>query len=349
LGTRRIVGGTLMLARVAESLYWMARAIERADTYSRLLEVSHAMNLERGGSNGNGATAVWEPLVEITGDLETFLANHRRADERSVSWFLSFSPVNPNSIISCVRRARRNAHTVRDLLPTEVWESVNSAYLELSSWPAGRITREGVYPFCRLVRRQSHLVQGLIDQAMRHDGSWHFLRLGRYLERAEKTARLLEVKYHIMPPGDPRILAPAELHQWRSLLRSVGADEAYLQTDAIVGSPRAMARFLISDPLFPRSVAYCLAQVAASIDALVTAGVMLPGAPPVEVISNARHALMNNGRLPWNRALATLLDDVQKECNVVGQAIAEAVFAYPYGDDEDGSQQHAQASRQSQN
>ena len=338
-----------MLARVAESLYWMARAVERADQYSRLLEVSHAMNLERGGSNGDGATAVWEPLVEITGDLEAFLANHRRADERSVSWFLSFSTVNPNSVISCVRRARRNAHTVRDLLPTDVWETINSSYLELSSWPPGRLTREGVYPFCRLVRRQSHLIQGLIDQAMRHDASWHFLRLGRYLERAEKTARLLEVKYHIMPSGDPRILAPAELHQWRSLLRSVGADEAYLQTDAIVGSPRAMARFLISDPLFPRSVAYSLGQVAGSIDALVGAGAMLAGAPPVEAVSHARHVLMSNNRLPWNGALARLLDDVQKECNGVGKAIAEAVFAYPYGNDEDGGQQRAQAARQSQN
>lgn len=337
-----------MLARVAESLYWMARAVERADTYSRLLEVSHAMNLERGGSNGDGATVVWEPLVKITGDLDRFLANHRRADERSVSWFLSFSPVNPNSVVSCVRRARRNAHTVRDLLPTDVWESVNISSLELSSWPAGRITREGVYPFCRLVRRQSHLIQGLVDQAMRHDASWHFLRLGRYLERAEKTARLLEVKYHIMPPTDPRILAPAELHQWRSLLRSVGADEAYLQTDALVGSPRAMARFLISDPLFPRSVAYCLGQVAWSLDALVGSGAMGAGSPPIGAIANARSVLMGDARLPWHGALATLLDDVQKECNNVGQAIAEEVFAYPYGD-EDGSQQHAQAARQSQN
>ncbi|MFN8123380.1 MAG: alpha-E domain-containing protein [Thermoleophilia bacterium] len=336
-----------MLARVADSLYWMARSVERADTYARLLEVSHAMTLESADANGAGRRTVWEPLVDITGDLEHFLETHRRADERSVAWFLSFSNANPNSVISCLQRARQNAHAVRDLLPTEVWEALNAVYLDLRSWPAGRITREGVYPFSRQVRRASALLQGLIDQGMRHDASWHFLRMGRYVERAEKTARLLEVKFHLIAPADPAMMPGAELHQWRSLLRSVGADEAYLQLDMGLGSPREIARFLVVDHHFPRSVAHCLDQVAEAMDALVGAGDMVAGSPPLALIATARSELADEGSVPWNGALGAAMDRVQRRCNEIDAAVAASCFAYPSG--REGGPQRAQAARQAQN
>lgn len=336
-----------MLARVAESLYWMARAVERADTYSRLLEVSHAMTVERGSRNGAGRTSVWEPLVDITGDLDRFLTTHRRADERSVAWFLSFSAENPNSVLSCVGRARGNAHAVRDLLPTDVWEALNGLHLELRSWPPGRITREGVYPFCRLVRRTSHLVQGLVDQGMRRDAAWWFLQLGRHLERAEKTARLLEVKHLLLTPDDPGVLAPADLHQWRSLLRSSGAHEAFLRVDDGMRSPAALARLLIVDPAFPRSVAYCLDRVADAVDALCVDGSMRPGDPAPAVVAAARRAVAAGDGLPWNGDLAALLDDVQRRCNDIDREVAASCFAYPSAAEQGA--QRAQAARQAQN
>jgi len=336
-----------MLARVAESLYWMARSVERADTYARLLEVSHAMTLEGSHANGAGRRTVWEPLVDITGDLDRFLQTHRRADERSVAWFLSFSDANPNSVISCLGRARRNAHAVRDLLPTEVWEALNAVYLDLRSWPAGRITREGVYPFSRRVRRASALLQGLADQGMRHDASWHFLRMGRFLERAEKTARLLEVKFHLIAPADPLMMPGADLHQWRSLLRSVGGDEAYLQLGMGLGSPREIARFLVVDPRFPRSVAHCLDRVADAVDALVAAGDMVAGSTTTGLVATARAELAEVGAAPWNGALGTAMDRVQRRCNAIDRAVAASCFAYPPG--REGGPQRAQAARQAQN
>lgn len=336
-----------MLARVAESLYWTARAVERADTYSRLLEVSHAMTLERVDADGDGRVTVWEPLVEITGDLDRFLETHRRADERSVAWFLSFSPANPNSVLSCVRRARQNAHGVRDLLSTDVWEALNGLHLELRSWPPGRITREGVHPFCRLVRRASHLLQGLIDQGMCHDSSWEFLQLGRYLERAERSARLLEVKYHLIAPNDPGVMAPIDLHQWRSLLRSSGADEAFLRVEAGLGSPGAIARFLVTDASFPRSVAFSLDQVARAAESLVAMGAIRAGAAPTAMIARARAELDDEGGFPGNGRLAGLLDRVQRRCNEIDRAIAATCFAYPSSPE--GGAQRAQAARQAQN
>jgi uncharacterized alpha-E superfamily protein len=335
-----------MLARVAESLYWAARNLERCETLSRLLEVSHSLALERGSVNG-AARAVWEPVVEITGDLDRFLESHRRADERSVSWFLTLSPVNPNSIIACVTRARLNARNVRDLLPTEVWEAVNGAYLEVLSWTPERLARQGVYPFCQAVRRSSHLIQGLVDQEMRHDEAWRFLRLGRYLERAEKTARLLEVKFHVLPADEPEVEAPMDLHQWRALLSAAAAREAYVQTDAAGLSPTAVARFLVLDELFPRAVNHCLIQVEESIAWLAAAGAMAPDPPPLALTRVARAGL-EAARRPDVRGLAALCDRIQARCNEIGEAIAESSFAYPH-DDPSMHERRPQAARQAQN
>ncbi|MFN8108300.1 MAG: alpha-E domain-containing protein [Thermoleophilia bacterium] len=336
-----------MLARVAESLYWMARALERADTYTRLLEVSHAMTREGGGLDGGGRVSVWEPLVDITGDLDAFLAAHHAADERSVPWFLTFAAGNPNSVMSCIRRARQNAHGIRELLPPEVWEALNSLYLDLSAWPPGRLTREGVYPFARQVRSASALVQGLIDGGMRHDAAWQFLRLGRYVERAEKTARLLEVKFHILSPRNPALIAPSELHQWRSVLSCVGADEAYLRMDNGVGSPQDVARFLVVDARFPRSVAFSLERVADGVAMLVDEGVMRAEDAPTALIQRALTELSDATPALWNGALASSLDRVQRRCNEIDAAIGATCFAYPGG--EEGSRQRAQAARQAQN
>jgi uncharacterized alpha-E superfamily protein len=336
-----------MLARVAESMYWIARDVERADTYARLLEVAHAMTLEHGVSMVEGRQTVWEPLVDITGDLDQFLVNHRRADERSVVWFLSLNPVNANSVVSCIGRARRNANGVRDLLPTELWEALNAIYLDLRAWPPGRISTEGVYPFCRMVRRSSHLIQGMTDQTMRQDAPWHFLRIGRFLERAEKTARLLEAKFHFTRPADPLSIAPVDLYYWQSLLRSAGADEAYLRMELGITSPQEIARFLIVDEYFPRSVNYCLGQVVDSLDALMAADVMSSQATALVRARAARGEIMRDAEPLRVDVVGSLMDRVQQRCNGIHEALDASCFALSsHGE---GGTQYAQAARQAQN
>lgn len=337
-----------MLARVAEALYWGSRNLERAETLSRLLEVSHALALE-GSRNGTASRSVWEPVVEVTGDLESFLASHRRADERSVAWFLTLSDINPNSILACMTRARLNARGVRDLLPTDVWETINSAYLEVLGWTPRRLAREGIYPFCQMVRRSSHLVQGYVDQEMRRDETWQFMRLGRYLERAEKTARLLEVKYHVLAPADPAVAAPMELHRWRALLSSAAAHEAYVHTDPTDLTPQAIARFLVLDDRFPRSVMFCLIEVEEAIGALVEWGVVVPDPPALGLARAAKGMLLDLANLPGDRRLAVLLDGIQARCNDIGEAISETCFAYPHDDPSGHDRQRPQAARQAQN
>ena len=332
-----------MLARVAESLYWTARDLERAETLSRLLEVSHAMALERGLGNGTSGRSVWEPLVAITGDTARFMETHLRADQRSVAWFLTFSPGNSNSILACITRARSNARGVRNTLPSDVWESLNEAYLELAEWGPRRIARDGVYPFCQAVRRASHLIQGLVDQGMRHDESWQFMRLGRYLERAEKAARLLEIKFHLMSPDDPAV----DLHQWRALLSSASAEEVYVHADPAGLSPNAVARFLILDERFPRSVAYALGEVEDAIAELAAAGAMVPDPPALALARAARASLAEAAMAPVDHSLQVLLDRIQSRCNTIGDRVSEACFDYPH-DTSDG-ERHPQAVRQAQN
>jgi uncharacterized alpha-E superfamily protein len=336
-----------MLARVAESMYWIARDVERADTYARLLEVAHAMTLERAMPTSDGRRTVWEPLVTITGDLDAFLENHVRADERSVVWFLSLNASNPNSVLSCVRRARRNSRGVRDLLPTELWEALNAVYLELRAWPPARISTEGVYPFCRIVRRSSYLIQGMTDQAMRRDAPWHFLRLGRFLERAEKTARLLEAKFHFTRPADPLSIAPVDLYHWQSLLRSAGADEAYLRMELGVSSPLEIARFLIVDAAFPRSINFCLGEVAASLEALADADLMPAESHALVRARAARDEIVRDaGHLVGNQ-VGSLMDRVQVRCNAIHTALDASCFAL--SSHAEGGTQYAQAARQAQN
>ena len=204
-----------MLARVAQTLYSIARDLERAESVARLLELGQAAALEGSSANGAGERMVWEPLVRITGDYDRFLATHRRADARSVPWYMTFGRDNPYSVIACINRARENARSVRDRLPTEVWEGVNDAWLELIEWPPERITRDGVYPFCQGIRRSAYLIHGLIVQTMRRDEAWQFMRLGRYLERAERSLRLVQARHVDLRPfilyGERPVVVPGGL------------------------------------------------------------------------------------------------------------------------------------------
>ena len=335
-----------MLARVADNLYWIARAIERADTYARLLEVSHAMTRESGDVS-YGARTVWEPLVEITGDMERFEQLFHVADEESVVQFLATSPDNPNSITSCLRRARQNAQSVRDLLPTDVWEALNTVYLELAEAETGTDDRERVYLLSRQVRRAVALLHGLIDGGMRRDGSWYFLRLGRFTERAEKSARLLEVKYRLLLPDDAALIGGVELHQWRSLLRSAGADEASRRLDVDLASPRRLAQLLVTNDRFPRSVVYCLDQVAMALTSLVAGGDIAEADTALTLVGQTRAALIAAESLP-SQSLAERMDRVQRQCNAIDEAVALSCFAYSPGAGMEGTQR-AQAARQAQN
>lgn len=335
-----------MLARVAETLYWTARDLERAESLARLLEVSQAAALEGEASNGAGGRLVWEPLVRVVGDMDGFLRTHRRADERSVPWFVTFGRDNPDSIAACISRARANARSVRDRLPTEVWEGINDAWLELADWQPARITRDGVYLFCRGIRRSSHLILGLVEQSMRRDEGWQFMRLGRFLERAERTARLVQARHAAR--GDGAAAETLDMHGWRALLGDASAHEAYLQVGAAALSPESIGRFLVLDPRFPRSVAFCLGEVESALEDLAAMDALAADPAPLTLARTARDMLEGAARRPWGGAeVEHLLERLLARCTSIDAALADSCFIAGYERAPIG--QRAQASRQAQN
>ena len=335
-----------MLARVAQTLYWIARDLERAESVARLLEVGQAAALERDSSDAAGGRLVWEPLVEIAGDLDDFLATHRRADERSVPWFLTFGRDNPHSIVGCLNRARENARSVRDRLPTEVWEGINDSWLDLAEWPPERVTRDGVYPFCQGIRRSSYLILGLVEQTMRRDEGWQFMRLGRFLERAELSARLVRASQ------DAHVRSALEdgpdMHGWGALLGDVSVHEAYLQVNAAALSPELISRFLLLDPRFPRSVAFCLGEVESAIGDLIAMDAMASEPAPLVLARTARDMVEGAARMHWVADEITgFVERLLARCTSIDSALGDSCFLAAYERTPIG--QHAQASRQAQN
>ena len=241
-----------MLSRVADSLYWINRYLERAENISRFLEVSEAMALDC----PPGSAEPWLPLVEVTGDRHRFDTAYPGATPKQVVRFLLLDRSNPNSIVSCIAMARENARQIRDVITTEMWEQINDLHWSLQD--DEDIWREPVQEQLRIIRRGCQLVYGITDTTLSRDLSWLFSQLGRLIERADKTSRILDVKYFLLLPSPEEVGGVLDELQWITLLRTAGAYQMYRHSVQQAISPAAVARFLLLDPIFPRSVRYCL-------------------------------------------------------------------------------------------
>src|SRR5437868_1556190 len=210
-----------MLSRVADSVFWMARYIERAENVARFIDVNHNLSLELGDELGDQ----WAPLVYTTGDHEGFFKRYKEATRANVQRFLAFDKENPNSILSCVSSARENARTAREIISSDMWEELNRFYLMVRE--AVREGGKSDHDFFAQIKRSSHLLIGTTDSTMSHGEAWHFARMGRLLERAEKTSRIVDVKYFILLPKASDVGTTLDVTQWSALLRSTSALEMY--------------------------------------------------------------------------------------------------------------------------
>ena len=194
---------TVMLSRVAHSLYWMSRHIERAENMPRLLDVNLQFLLDFQGFDDAGLKEHWGSILASAGDEALFATVHETADSRTVTDFLAFDLRNPRSILSCVFAARENARMIRDQISTEMWETMNEMYLFLKDRSATDIWIAGPYDFFQHIKRHSHLFQGLTDATYPRSEGWEFIQFGKWIERADQTTRILDVKYHILLPRPP--------------------------------------------------------------------------------------------------------------------------------------------------
>jgi len=244
-----------VLSRVADSLYWINRYVERAENISRFLEVSEAMALDC----PPGSAEPWLPLVDACGDRQRFDEAYPVGSPRDVVSFLLLDRDNPNSIVSCIASARENARQIRDVITTEMWEQLNDLYWSVQDGEA--LWQEPDQEQLRNIRRGCQLFYGTTDVTLSRDQAWLFSQLGRLIERADKTSRILDVKYFLLLPAPTEVGGVLDELQWISLLRSAGAYQMYRQSMQQAIAPASVARFLLLDPIFPRSVRFCLQQI----------------------------------------------------------------------------------------
>ena len=248
-----------MLSRVASNLYWMSRYVERAENTARVLDVTWRMSLLV------KETALqdqeWSAPLNITGTLFPFSGRHSEVCAREVLHFLALDPENPSSIYACARQARENARAVRGAITSEMWEVLNATWLEMQQMDEEKMQARGVSAFFDWVKERSHLFRGVTFGTMHRDDAYHFGRLGTHMERADSTARILDVKYHVLLPSVKDVGGAVDYYQWSAVLRSVSAFEAYRKVYRDVITPLKLAELLILRDDIPRSLRFCLRQV----------------------------------------------------------------------------------------
>jgi uncharacterized alpha-E superfamily protein len=248
-----------MLSRAADNLYWMMRYTERAENMARILDVAHRMALQ--GHVGEQRGGPWEPALIIAGCDKAFELHGGPASARNVIDFLAFAPDNPSSIHACLKAARENARAMRAQITSEAWQSINAAWLEMRGMSHARVEADGYSIFFDWVRERSHLFRGVAEGTMPRGDAYNFMRLGTLLERADSTARILDVKYHILLPSVAEVGGAVDYYQWAALLRSVSSFRIYRQIYRDVIKPTRVAELLILRADMPRSLHACFGEI----------------------------------------------------------------------------------------
>jgi uncharacterized alpha-E superfamily protein len=257
-----------MLSRTADNLYWLARYVERAEYLARVLEAT--LRLTALPLAYLGATNEWETAVATAGCRKSFFARYDEANEENVTEFLAFSADNPSSIRNCIEIARHNARAVRTALTIETWETINGAWLDLKRFGNGPTSREEFLRFLHWVQETSLRFDGSAYRTMLRNDVYWFSRLGLYVERADNTARILDVKYHMLLPADEHVGGPLDYYQWAAILRTVSALTAYHWVYRESLKPWLVADLLILNEQMPRSLASCYENLVRFCDSIAT-------------------------------------------------------------------------------
>jgi len=314
-----------MLSRVADSIYWMSRYIERAENVARFIDVTLNLTADLPA----GSLPQWQPLVDTTGDAALFKKRHGAATQQRVVQFLTFDADYPNSIRACLRAARENARSVREAISSEMWERLNSFYLMVNSAADDPRRLRDPQDLFASVKMSSHEFAGVTDATMSHGEGWHFCRLGRHLERADKTSRILDVKYFLLLPAAAYVGTTFDDIQWAAVLKSASAFEMYRKRYGRL-SPDRIVDFLLLDDEFPRAIRFCLMEARESAHAISGTPRGMFRSPLEqrlgEVCSGLAYAqvdeIVANG-------LHEYLDDLQTQMNLIGADIHETFFAGP--------------------
>ena len=316
--------GAVMLSRVADALYWMSRYVERAENVARFIDVNTWLSLDLPA----GYEEQWSPLLSTTGDDASFDEHYENASKRNVIHFLAFDTRNPNSILSSIAAGRENARLARQYITLEMWEQINRFYFAIQN--GAQSAASGFAPaqdFFSEVTTASHLFLGTLYATMSHNEGWHFCRLGRLIERADKTSRILDAKYYLLLPSVDTVGTPYDDIMWAAVLRSTSAFEMYRKRFQQI-SPDRIVEFLVLDREFPRAIHYCVVSAELSLHT-ITGTPMQTFQNPAEQHLGRVCAELNyiQVREIINRGLHEFLDGIQVGLNLVGDAVHNSFFA----------------------
>ena len=313
-----------MLSRVANSVYWMHRYIERAENYARFMSVNFNLALDLPPN----VDQQWEPLLIATADNDLFKKYYKQPTRENVIQFMTFDKRNPNSILMCLSNARENARTIREIISKEMWEHLNQFYMMVRDTPPKQQWELGqTQNFLTEIRNSTQLFYGIIDATITRNEAWHFGRLGRFMERADKTSRFLDVKYFTLLPEIELVGSTIDLMIWSAVLKSVSAYNMHRQQYRSL-TPSSIIEFLILDRMFPRAVGHCIRQAELSLYEIsgnnITNGF---GNSAERLISKLRTDIEFTETADIFRAgLHQYLDNLQTRVNDIGAAIFQTYF-----------------------
>ncbi|GAB4017300.1 alpha-E domain-containing protein [Spirosoma koreense] len=313
-----------MLSRVANSVYWMHRYIERAENYARFMSVNFNLALDLPPN----VNQQWEPLLTATADDSAFFKYYKEPTRENVIQFMTFDKRNPNSIVACLSEARENARTIREVISKQMWEHLNKFYLMVrDTSPKQEWGEVKTQEFFTDISNNIQLFYGIIDATITRNEAWHFGRLGRFLERADKTSRFLDVKYFTLLPEVESVGSTIDLMIWSAVLKSVSAYNMHRQQYRAL-TPASIVEFLILDKMFPRAAAHCIRQAELSLYE-ISGNTMANG------FSNSAERALSKLRSEieftdtadiFKIGLHQYLDNFQTRTNAIGQAVFQTYF-----------------------
>lgn len=326
-----------MLSRVANSLYWMSRYIERAENIARIVDVNLQLLLDLRDLNETRLAEHWLPIVQTTGEEQQFFALHKTATAQSVTEFLVFLPENPNSIFSSICQARENARMVRDQITIELWEELNRLYWFVKTPTARQVWQESPSDFFQQIKASSLHIIGLTYATLIQNEGWWFAQVGKFIERADKTSRILDLRYETLPErGVPKEVSQEDALEWSAILRSCSAWDAYKTIHGAEVNPRLVAAFLLLNEDFPRSVRFCVGELNNALRRIsgVAEGRFCNDA---EKLAGRLVAELQFGTIDeiFNHGLHRYLDELQAKLNDIGAALFNAYIFQQFNNLED--------------
>ena len=255
-----------MLGRTAQNLFWLSRYVERAENMARLREVGYRMSLT--SRREGGASEHLVSMMQAAEVDEGFAAKHAVADVDTVAHYMMFYADNPNSVYSCLLAARTNPRSVRTAITTDMWESMNEAWLEYSQIKPRDVRRAKLLGLLQSVKQRSHEFRGALLGTILRDDGFSFLQMGNFVERADNTARILDMKYYVLLPRATLVGGDLDIQQWTLILRAASAHRAYRHVYHDRYKAHNIADFLMLRPEMPRSLVYCARFVQQNMDTL---------------------------------------------------------------------------------